>query len=177
MNADTDVNLFGLLLLGVVRSQLGVNRLRALHGMNDGGKLDEKGVTNGFNDMAMIHTHSLLDEPIMDVQQPHRARFVGAHLAAEANDVGEHDRRQPPLLSVDCLARLVVHRCGLFGWYCLAVNRFLLAPTAVSLAKAATPHNRIGSLLGVRASRPPRKEDVLMDFVVLHPGYKTNALD
>ena len=36
--------------------------------------------------------------------------FVRAHLAAKADDVGEHDRGQPPLLHRCCLAGVVGHR-------------------------------------------------------------------
>jgi hypothetical protein len=41
-----------------------------------------------------------VDESVMDVQEPHRARFVGPHLAAKADDVSEHNRGQPPSLHV-----------------------------------------------------------------------------
>jgi len=47
-----------------------------------------------------MFTYGLVDESVMDVEQPHRAGFVSAHLAAEAGDVGEHDRGQPPSLHV-----------------------------------------------------------------------------
>ena len=30
----------------------------------------------------------------MDVEQPQHAGFIRPHLAAEADDIGEHDRRQ-----------------------------------------------------------------------------------
>jgi hypothetical protein len=36
---------------------------------------------------------------IMHSQQPQRTRFVSAHLAAEAHDVREHDRREFASLS------------------------------------------------------------------------------
>ncbi len=48
--------------------------------------------------VAVMLGHCLLDELIMDVQQPQHAGFVAAHLAAEADDVGEHDRGQPSRL-------------------------------------------------------------------------------
>ena len=44
--------------------------------------------------VAVMRVDSLLDELVMDVEQPQHAGFVGAHLAAEADDVGEHDRGQ-----------------------------------------------------------------------------------
>jgi hypothetical protein len=46
--------------------------------------------------MAVMFTHGLVEELIMDVEQPHHAGFIRAHLAAEANDVSEHNRGQPP---------------------------------------------------------------------------------
>ena len=64
----------------------------------------------------------LLNDLVMDVQQSHRAGFVGTHLAAKADDVGKHDRRQPPILSVHRAAGVILHRSGLFCWCCLAVN-------------------------------------------------------
>ena len=94
MNADADVNLFGFLFLGVVRPQLGLNLLGALHGVDDGRKVHQEGITDGFDDLAVMGTHRLLNELIMDVQQPQHAGFVRAHLAAKADDVGEHDRRE-----------------------------------------------------------------------------------
>ena len=94
VNADADVNLLGCLFLGVVSAELGLNLLGALHGMDDGGKVHQEGIADGFDDRAVMRSHRLLDELIMDVQQPQRAGFIAAHLAAKADDVGEHDRRQ-----------------------------------------------------------------------------------
>ena len=59
----------------------------------------------------------------MDVQQPQHAGFVAAHLAAKADDVGEHDRGQSPIFSMHSAAGVVIHRYGLFGWRCLTVNQ------------------------------------------------------
>ena len=39
-------------------------------------------------------SHGLLDDLIMHVQQPQHAGLVRPHLAAEAHDVGKHDRRE-----------------------------------------------------------------------------------
>ncbi len=95
MNADADVNLFGFLFLGVVRPQLRLNLLRALHGMHDGGKVHQEGIADGLDDRG--HDAQLTAcwmSLIMDIQQPQHAGFVAAHLAAKADDVGEHDRGQ-----------------------------------------------------------------------------------
>ncbi len=62
--------------------------------MDDGGKVHEKGITDGFDDVAMMVSHCLLDNLIMDFQQPQHAGFVRPHLATKADDVREHDRRQ-----------------------------------------------------------------------------------
>jgi hypothetical protein len=35
--------------------------------------------------------HGLLDDAIMDIQQPQHTGFVSSHLAAEAHHVREHD--------------------------------------------------------------------------------------
>ena len=45
--------------------------------------------------MAVMGGDGLLDDLVMHGQQPQRAGFVGAHLVAEAYDVGEHDGGQP----------------------------------------------------------------------------------
>jgi len=37
---------------------------------------------------------SLLDDLVVCLQQPQHAGFVAAHLAAEADHIGEHDRGQ-----------------------------------------------------------------------------------
>src|SRR6266850_5942409 len=91
MNADADVDLLSFILLRVMSTKLGLNVLRALHGMDYGGEVHQEGIADSFDDRAVMLSHRLLDELIMDVQQPQHARFVGAHLAAKANDVGEHD--------------------------------------------------------------------------------------
>ena len=52
VDADADVNLFASLFLGVVGSELGLNLLRALHGVDDGGKVHQEGITHGLDDRA-----------------------------------------------------------------------------------------------------------------------------
>jgi len=42
----------------------------------------------------MTFRDGLLDELIMDLQQPQHARFIRTHLPAEADNVGKHDRGQ-----------------------------------------------------------------------------------
>ena len=54
MNADADVNLFSLGFLGVVRPQLRLNLLGALHSMDHGGKVYQECVTDGFDDCAVM---------------------------------------------------------------------------------------------------------------------------
>ena len=101
-------------------AELGLNLLGALHGVNDGGKIYQEGITDGFDDRAVMRSHRLLNELIMDVQQPQRAGFVGAHLAAKADDVGEHDRRQPSIFRMRRAAGVILHRYGLFCWRCIS---------------------------------------------------------
>ena len=100
-----------------------LNLLGALHGVDDGGKVDQEGIADSLDDRAVMRSYGLLNNLIMDVQQPQHAGFIGSHLAAKADDVGEHDRRQPPSLRVHRAAGVVLHRSGLFCWRCLAVNR------------------------------------------------------
>ena len=54
----------------------------------------EKTIASGLNNMPVMLSDCLLDDLVMDLQQPQHAGFIGAHLAAEAHDVGEHDRGQ-----------------------------------------------------------------------------------
>jgi len=61
------------------------------------------GITDGFDNRAMMSVHCLLDDPIMHVQQPQHPPFVRAHLPAKADDVGEHDRGQTASLGPWCL--------------------------------------------------------------------------
>ncbi len=46
-----------------------LNLLGALHGVNHGGEIDQKGVANGFDDVAVMCSRGLLQELIMDLQQ------------------------------------------------------------------------------------------------------------
>ena len=94
MNPDTDMNLFGWLFVRVVSFELALNLLGALHGMNDGRKIDQEGIPDGFDDCAMTIGDCPLDNLIMNIQQPQHPPFVRAHLATKAHDVGEHDRGQ-----------------------------------------------------------------------------------
>ena len=97
MDADAHVNLFVLRSFGVVRFELGLDLLRALHGMDDRGKVHQEGIAHGFDDRAMMRSYCLLNNAIVDIEQPQHASFVDTHLAAKADDVGEHDRRQSPI--------------------------------------------------------------------------------
>ena len=71
--------------------ELTLNLLGELDRMNDRRKIHQEGIPDGLDDRAMVLGHCLLDDVIMDVQEPQHAGFVAAHLAAEANDVGEYD--------------------------------------------------------------------------------------
>jgi hypothetical protein len=56
-----------------------------------------------------MFSDSLLDDPVMHLQQPQGAGFIAAHLAAEADDVGEHDGGQAPSLGLNCAAGVFFH--------------------------------------------------------------------
>jgi hypothetical protein len=94
MDANADLDLFGSIFRGVVGLELPLDVLGALHGMHDGGEVDEKGVTNRFDDLAVMCSDGLVDHVIMYVQQAQHACFIRAHLTAETDDIGEHDGRQ-----------------------------------------------------------------------------------
>ena len=109
MNTNADVNLLGFLLLGVVRPQLALNRLRTLHSVDDGGEVHEKRITDSFDDMTVMNTHCLLDNLIVNLQQPQHPRFVRSHLTTKADDVREHDGRQATTFDLPCLVRFHAH--------------------------------------------------------------------
>jgi len=70
VDADAHVDLLGCLFLGVVSTELGMNVLGALHGVDYGGEVHQEGITDGLNDVAVILSHSLLDDLVVDGQQP-----------------------------------------------------------------------------------------------------------
>jgi hypothetical protein len=57
----------------------------------------------------MVLGDCLLDDLVMGGQQSQGTGFIAAHLAAKADDVGKHDRGQPPLLRLRCAASVILH--------------------------------------------------------------------
>ena len=98
MDADADMNLFDRFVLGIVGTQLRLNILGTLHGVHDGRKVYEKGIPDRLDDRAVMLSDRFADKLVMRVQQPQRAGLVAPHLAAKADDVRKHDRRQSPSL-------------------------------------------------------------------------------
>jgi len=84
VNADTHVNLFGLVFFGVVRPQLGVNLLRTLHSVDDGGKVDQERIADGFDHVAVMGIHRLVDELIVDLKQSQHPGFICTDCLATA---------------------------------------------------------------------------------------------
>jgi hypothetical protein len=97
-----------------MHAKLRLNLLGTLNSVDYGGKVHQEGVTNGFDDVAMMHNDSLRDDLIMDVEQPQHAAFIRAHLAAETNNIGEHDGGQPSLLGARYATYSLLHKQGLF---------------------------------------------------------------
>jgi len=98
MDPDADVNLLSRLFVCIVGAELGVNLLGALHSVDHGGRVHQKGIANRLDDRAVMLGNCLLNDVVMDLQQPQRAGFIAAHVTAKADDVGEHDRGQPSIL-------------------------------------------------------------------------------
>ena len=64
---------------------------------------------DGFDDLAMMLGYGLRDDLVMHRQQSQHAGFISTHLAAEADNVGEHDSSQPASFSRCRTARLFPH--------------------------------------------------------------------
>src|SRR6266540_2916957 len=113
MDTNADMNLLSCFLLNVVATELGLDLLRALHSMDDGGKVHQKGITDSFYDRAMMRSHSLLNNLIVEVEQAQHMGFIRAHLPAKVHHVGEHDGRQlasfglTPLRAFHCVSPVV----------------------------------------------------------------------
>jgi hypothetical protein len=91
--------------------------------VDDGGKVHEKGVTHGLDDYPVMFSNRLLDNLIVNIQQPQHTGFIAAHLTAKAHHIGEHNRGQAPSFRMHCDTGLFLHGDVLFCWRCLAVNR------------------------------------------------------
>jgi hypothetical protein len=91
VDADTDVHLLGYLFVSIVSMELLLDALSALHGVDHRGEFHQKSVTSSLNHVAIVLNHSLSHELVMGFQQSQHAGFIGAHLAAKAHHVGEHD--------------------------------------------------------------------------------------
>src|SRR5262249_11085364 len=102
MNANAYMDLLSCLLLGIVRTELRLNSLGALYSVDDGRKVYQERIVDRLDDVAVILSHRLLDDLVMSLQQPQHAGFISPHLAAKADDVGEHDRGQFAGLSGPC---------------------------------------------------------------------------
>ena len=76
----------------------------------------------------------LLNDLIMEAQQVEGVGFIRAHLATKADDVGEHDRGQPPSLSLYRAAGVCLHRPELFCRCDYAVNLLANAIWAVEIS-------------------------------------------
>src|SRR5581483_7453900 len=60
VNANTNMNLFSGVLLGIVSLKLVLDELGALHGMHDGGEVNKEGVADGFDDVAVVRSGRLM---------------------------------------------------------------------------------------------------------------------
>ena len=109
MEADAYVNLVALLLCGIIALKLRLQVLRALDRVDDRRKLEQETIARRFDDMALVCSHGLLNDLVMDGQYLQRAGFVSTHLTAKAHHVSEHDGGQATGFGVDDLARNVLH--------------------------------------------------------------------
>jgi hypothetical protein len=91
MNADTNVNLFGWLFVEIVSLELRLDLLSGLNSMHHRRKVHQEGIPDNLDDRAVMFCDGFVDNLVVRVQQSQRTGFIGAHLTAEAHDVGEHD--------------------------------------------------------------------------------------
>ena len=99
-----------------------LNGLRALHGVHDRREVHQKRVTDGFDDRAAMFDDGLLDNVVMDFQQPQHAGFVAAHLVTDAHHVGEHNGCQLAGLSQPSFASILAHGRDYAAAYFLLSN-------------------------------------------------------
>src|SRR5215813_8431039 len=66
VDANTHVDLLRTLFLGVMGAEVRLHLLGTLHGVDDRGKVHQEGIANGFDEMAAMFSHRLLDNPVMD---------------------------------------------------------------------------------------------------------------
>ena len=91
MDADAHMNLFSRVFLSVVGTELRQDLLGTLHGIYYRWEIHQEGIAHNLDDGAVVFTHRLVDGAIMHFEQPQHAGFITAHLAAKADDVGEHN--------------------------------------------------------------------------------------
>jgi hypothetical protein len=110
-------------------TELGLDLLGALYGMDDGGEIDQKSVTNGFDDRAVVFTDCVLDNLVVDLEQLQGMDFIAAHLAAETDHIGEHDRRKLTGFRLRRSTRFGTHEgdyaalsAGLSNHFCNSLN-------------------------------------------------------
>jgi hypothetical protein len=70
MDATADMKLLGGVVLGVIGMELALNALGTLHSMHDRGKVHEEGITHHFDDVPLIFRDGVLDDLVMQVEQP-----------------------------------------------------------------------------------------------------------
>ena len=92
------MNLVGGCLAVIVRPQLSLKLLGALHGVDDRGKVYQESIAHELDDLSVMLRHCLPDDVVMDFEQAQRTGFVSPHLMTKADHVGEHDRREPSRL-------------------------------------------------------------------------------
>src|SRR5262245_22576203 len=109
MDADTHVTLFSWTCRRMVGTELRQDLLGTLHVMYYRGEIHQERIAHGLDDLAMMLSHRLVDDLVMSFQQPQHAGFVAAHLTAKADDVREHDCRQPPSFSLPRTGTVLCH--------------------------------------------------------------------
>src|SRR4051794_35895547 len=92
MNANADMNLFALVFLVIVTTELSLNVLGTLDGVDDRRKVHQEPIAHGLDDLAVMVSDRLVDDLIMDGEHFEHTGFIGPHQAAKADDVRKHNR-------------------------------------------------------------------------------------
>jgi len=96
IDADAKPHLLRVNWVGILIGNLLLNLDRALHGLDDAGKLGDHGIAPGIHDPPVMTLHQSCNGAAVAAQRPQRSRFICSHEARIAVHIGAQDGGQPP---------------------------------------------------------------------------------